>query len=83
MHGFEVVRGDDAHGDFGLFREGDDGMAFDGHGLVGTAGERQIVDCRDGFDSWNGADAMENLIEELRLLGGVGELFFVDTARSW
>src|ERR1700751_5558550 len=53
-------------------------MAFDRHGLVRTALEGQIIDRSCGVDSGKMLDALEDLIEELRLLCCVGELSVVD-----
>src|SRR6266436_2070252 len=71
VHGANVSGGGEANGDLGLLRHGDGGMAFDGDGLVGATLQWEIVDCACGVDAGEGADALEDAVEELRFLGGV------------
>jgi hypothetical protein len=81
VHGASVSGGGDADGAFGLLGDGGGGMAFDGDGLVGAALQREVVDGSCGVDAGQGADALEDAVEELRFLGGVGELLLVDRDR--
>jgi hypothetical protein len=80
MHGAEVARANKAHINLGLLGHWQNGPALNTEGLVRTAvaTERKGVDGSGSLDPGNGANILEDVIEEINFGCGCGKPVITD-----